>query len=57
MKSPEFNEHIIYDPGLCGHFALGTLSETCVKDTVFVLDDKSWQTTSKIKKCQHCPEN
>ena len=31
----EFDKNIIFSPGLCGHFALGTLSETNLKDAVF----------------------
>ena len=31
------DKHIIFSPGLCGHFALGTLSNTYLKDAVFEL--------------------
>ena len=29
---------MIFSPGLCGHFALGTLSETYLKDAVFEIN-------------------
>ena len=34
----DFDNNIIFSPGLCGHFALGTLSETYLKDAVFEIN-------------------
>ena len=31
----DFDKNMIFSPGLCGHFALGTLSKTYLKDAVF----------------------
>ena len=35
IEIAEFDKHMICSPGLCGHFALGTLSKTYLKDAVF----------------------
>ena len=40
---------MLFSPGLCGHFALGTLSKTYLKDVVFEINvfgkkkDHKWQ--------------
>ena len=34
----DFDKNIIFSPGLCGHFALGTLSKTYLKDVVFEIN-------------------
>ena len=49
-----FDKHMIFSPGLCGHFALGTLSKTYLQDAVFEIHDfrkKSPQitTTKNVK--------
>ena len=45
LKSLDFDEHIIFSSGSCGHFALGTFSKTCLKDVVF--DVSARQTIDK----------
>ena len=35
---PDFDKNMIFSPGLCGHFALGTLSKTYLKDVVFEIN-------------------
>ena len=35
MSSPVFDRNVIFSPSLCGHFALGAFSRTCLKDAVF----------------------
>ena len=59
MKSPDFDEHMILPDVPCGHFAFGTLSETCFKDTVFDVNVRRHKLTtiSKIQKCQIRHEN
>ena len=55
----DFDKNIIVTPGLCGHFALGTLSETYLKDTVFernVFTEQIAQ-NDKIQKCQMWHQN
>ena len=54
MKSPEFDEHIIFSPGLCCHVALGTYSRTCLKDAVVEINVRRHKLTNvaKIPKCQ-----
>ena len=37
----DFDNHMIFSPGLCGHFALGTLSKTYLKDAVFEINVSS----------------
>ena len=51
LKSPDFDEHLIFSPSLCGHFALGTFSRPCLKDAVFAVNvrQNNWH---KIQKCQ-----
>ena len=45
----DFDKNMIFPPGLCGHFALGTLSKTYVKDAVFEMNvhrkksSRKWQ--------------
>ena len=34
----EFDKNMTFSPGLCGHFALGTLSKTYLKDVVFEIN-------------------
>ena len=34
----DFDKNIQFFPGLCGHFALGTLSKTYLKDVVFEIN-------------------
>ena len=34
LKSPDLDKNMISPDVPCGHFALGTLSETCLKDVV-----------------------
>ena len=34
----DFDKNMKFSPGLCGHFALGTLSETYLKDAVFEIN-------------------
>ena len=38
MQSPGVDKNIVFPSGLCGHVALGTLSETCVEDVVFEIN-------------------
>ena len=38
MKSPDFYKSMTSPDVPCGHFALGTLSETCFKNPVFDVD-------------------
>ena len=50
----DVDKNMIFSPGLCGHFALGTLSETYLKDAVFernVFREK----IAKNDKIQKCP--
>ena len=35
MQIADVDKRIIFSPGVCGHFALDTLSETYLKDAVF----------------------
>ena len=48
-----FLEHMIFYPGLCGHFALSTLLETCLEDAVFEISVTSQfhKKTMKIPTC------
>ena len=46
----EFDKNMIFSPGLCGHFALGTLSKTYLKDAVFEINVFS---KKKYQKWQH----
>ena len=50
----DFDNNIIFSPGLCGHFALGTLSKTYLKDAVFERNvfRKKHAQNDKIPKCQ-----
>ena len=50
----DFDKNIIFSPGLCGHFALGTLSKTYLKDAVFEIHvfRKKIARNDKIQKCQ-----
>ena len=34
----DFDKNMKFSPGLCGHFALGTLSKTYLKDVVFEIN-------------------
>ena len=45
---------MIFTPGLCGHFALGTVSETYLKDAVFEINvfSEKIAKNDKIQKCQ-----
>ena len=45
--------------GLCGHFALGTLSETYLKDAVFEINvqDQNITKKDKITNCQFQHQN
>ena len=36
----DFDKNLIFSPGSCGHFALGTLSGTYLKDAVFEINVK-----------------
>ena len=47
----DFDKHMIFSPGLCGHFALGTLSKTYLKDAVFEINvfSKKYQKQQKSK--------
>ena len=38
IRMAEFDKHIILSDGLWGHFALGSSSETYLKDIVFVIN-------------------
>ena len=49
MKSPDFDENMILPDVPCGHLALGTLSETWFKDTVFDVNVRR-QKLTKIAK-------
>ena len=49
MQSPDFDKHIIFTYGLCGHFTLGTLSETYLKDAVFKINVQDQKITNKYK--------
>ena len=53
MKSPDFDKKIIVPDVPCGQFALGTLSETCLKDIVFEAKVRQQKNTffSKVPKC------
>ena len=53
MKSPDFDENMILPDVPCGHFALGTLSETCFKDAVFDVNVRR-QKVIQISKKQTC---
>ena len=50
----DFDKNIIFSPGLCGHFALGTLSKTYLKDAVFEINvfEKQIAKNDRIPKCQ-----
>ena len=51
---------MIFSDGLCGHFALGTLSKTDLKDAVFeitVFRRKKTAKNDKIQKCQVLHQN
>ena len=48
----DFDKPIIFSPGLCGHFALGTLSKTYLKDVVFEINVLKIDKYDKIPKCQ-----
>ena len=52
MKSPDFYENMILPDFQCGHFALGTLSETCTKYFVFDVNVRQ-QVLTKIVKCKN----
>ena len=45
----DFDKNMIFSPGLCGHFALGTLSETYLKDAVFEINVQDQNITKKYK--------
>ena len=47
----DFDKHMILPHVPCGHFALSTLSETCLKDTVFEIN-----ATSKFHKKKQNPQ-
>ena len=50
----DFDKHITFSDGLCGHFALGTLSKAYLKDAVFetnVFRKKIFK-NGEIPKCQ-----
>ena len=53
LKSLDFDEHMILPEDPCGHFALGTLSETCSKDAAFEVNARRQKMTrmSKIPEC------
>ena len=55
MKSPDFDENMILPDVPCGHFALGTLSETCFKDAVFDINVRRHKLTknSQVQNCQN----
>ena len=50
----DFDKNMKFSAGLCGHFALGTLSKTYLKDVVFEINVFSKKNTKKCKnqKCQ-----
>jgi len=50
----DFDKNMKFSPDLCGHFALGTLSKTYLKDVVFEINVFSKKITknSKNQKCQ-----
>ena len=45
----DFDKNMIFTPGLCGHFALGTLSETYLEDAVFKINVQDQNITNKYK--------
>ena len=47
----DFDKIMIFSPGLCGHFALGTLSKTYLRDIVFEINVtlKKSQNIAKFK--------
>jgi len=47
----DFDRNMKFSPGLCGHFALGTLSKTYLKDVVFEINvfSKKIPKLAKIK--------
>ena len=47
----DFDKRMKFSPGLCGHFALGTLLKTYLKDVVFEINvfSKKVPNTAKIK--------
>ena len=48
----EFDRNMLFSNGLCGHFALGTLSETYLKDAVFKINVQDQNITNKYKNPQ-----
>ena len=49
----DFDKNMQCSPGLCGHFALGTLSKTYLKDVVFEINVlEKIAKNDKIQKCQ-----
>ena len=54
IESPDFDENMILPDVPCGHFALGTLSDTCFTDAVCDVNVRRQNLTkvSKIQKCQ-----
>ena len=50
----DFDEHIILPSVPCGYFALGTLSETCLKDNIFDVHVTQHKLTtfSNMPKCK-----
>ena len=53
MKSPDFDKNIISPDVPCGHFALGTLSEACLKDVVVDVTARQHKLTKISKKQYH----
>ena len=47
----DFDKNLISSPGSCGHFALGTLSGTYLKDAVFEINVR--QKIAKFSKIQN----
>ena len=53
MFKADLDKNMKFSHGLCGHFALGTLSKTYLKDVVFAINVKKKITKNdKIQKCQ-----
>ena len=45
----DLDKHMTFSHGLCGHFALGTLSKTYLKDAVFEINVQDQNITQKNK--------
>ena len=55
----DFDKNMKFSPGLCGHFALGTLSKTYLKDVVFEINvlEKNRQKWQKSKMSNFTPKS